>query len=180
MFIHYEEVLTMSMSQDQIQDEKNTHQVMDGKNAYQVADYIFRQTDKNLTSLHINKLVFFAHGWNLGIYKKPLIDERIEAWTWGPVIPSIYHAFKIFGSDPIELDPIVKNDDSMFSDKEKEVMSAIAKIYSKMSVDELISITHQNGSPWEKTYEPGVLFKKIPDDIIQNYYAEQYDQGKRK
>jgi uncharacterized phage-associated protein len=39
----------------------------------------------------------------LAINKEPLIDERVEAWNYGPVIPSLYHEFKNFGSGAITL-----------------------------------------------------------------------------
>ena len=65
------------------------------KPAYRVADYlIYNSSSVYLTPLHINKLVFFSHGWNLGILETPLINEDVEAWKYGPIIPSIYYAFK--------------------------------------------------------------------------------------
>ena len=63
------------------------------KSAYYVADYLILNSTTHLTPLHINKLVFFSHGWNLGILKKPLIVDVVEAWKYGPIIPSIYQTF---------------------------------------------------------------------------------------
>src|SRR5262245_26249764 len=51
--------------------------------------------------LKLQKLLYFAHGWHLAITGAPLLDEPIEAWQYGPVVSSIYHEFKHFGSRAI-------------------------------------------------------------------------------
>src|SRR5258708_4237314 len=55
----------------------------------------------SIDPLKLQKLVYFAHGWHLAVTGKPLIDEYVEAWPYGPVIPSLYHRFKSYGADPI-------------------------------------------------------------------------------
>src|SRR5687767_12203236 len=56
---------------------------------------------KKLTPLQLIKLVYIAHGWYLGLTGKPLINESPQAWQYGPVIPSLYHALKIHGNDAV-------------------------------------------------------------------------------
>jgi len=46
-----------------------------------------------ITPLKLQKLVYFAHGWYLGFTGEPLLNEGIQAWEYGPVIPSLYHDF---------------------------------------------------------------------------------------
>jgi uncharacterized phage-associated protein len=55
-----------------------------------------------LSPMKIQKLVYFSHGWHLSINNgRALIDEAVQAWTYGPVIPSLYHEFKKYGNGPI-------------------------------------------------------------------------------
>ena len=70
-----------------------------------VANYfidIARCEGEQLSPMKIQKLVYFAHGWYLALYDEPLLDEKIEAWRYGPVVPSLYHEFKRYGSGTIE------------------------------------------------------------------------------
>src|SRR5258708_4614205 len=60
-----------------------------------------KQDGKTLTPMQLIKLVYFAHGWHLALTGKPLLDERVEAWKYGPVVPSLYHEFKRYGNEEI-------------------------------------------------------------------------------
>src|SRR5437762_397203 len=60
-----------------------------------------KEEGKSLSPLQLQKLVYYAHGWNLGIRNAPLIDAPIEAWRFGPVVQSLYHEFKEYGNNPI-------------------------------------------------------------------------------
>ena len=43
------------------------------------------------TPMHVLKLVYLCHGWCLGFTGEALINEPVEAWTYGPVVPTVYH-----------------------------------------------------------------------------------------
>ena len=50
-----------------------------------------------LTPLEIIKLVYFCHGWMLGLYRRPLIKQNVQAWRYGPVVADVYHCLKQHG-----------------------------------------------------------------------------------
>ena len=52
--------------------------------------------------MKLQKLVYYANGWHLAIKDVPLIDEQVEAWRYGPVIPSLRDAFQQYGDQPVE------------------------------------------------------------------------------
>ena len=54
-----------------------------------------------ITQMKLQKVVYFAHGLYLGSQRKPLIKESFQAWKFGPVVPDIYHTYKLYGSAPI-------------------------------------------------------------------------------
>ncbi len=153
------------------------------KSAQYVADYIIFNSSEPLTPLHLNKFVFFSHGWKLGLHSYPLVNEPIEAWKYGPVVPSVYHTFKKYQSEVItkdnhfdlednQLENLKNAIDSIFSTEEKNVMSDVMENYAEYTGEELIKITHKPNSPWDICYDPNAFFTKIPNDVIKEYYRK--------
>ena len=53
-----------------------------------------RERDEKPDRMKIQKLLYYAQGEHLGRYGTPLFAEEIQAWTYGPVQPDVYHAMK--------------------------------------------------------------------------------------
>ena len=53
--------------------------------AHDVADAL-RSRQPDLTPMQLHKLLYYVQGWHLAWAGKPLFEERIEAWTHGPVV----------------------------------------------------------------------------------------------
>ncbi|HQS97664.1 MAG TPA: DUF4065 domain-containing protein, partial [Novosphingobium sp.] len=54
-----------------------------------------------LTQMQLQKLVYFSHGWALGLTEQPLTTDGPEAWAYGPVYPDLYDHTKFFGRGSI-------------------------------------------------------------------------------
>jgi len=73
-------------------------------NPLAIANYFIElaKNDANLVSpMKLQKLVYFALGWCLALADKPLINEKVEAWQYGPVVGSLYREFKKYGNEGI-------------------------------------------------------------------------------
>ena len=57
--------------------------------AFDVAAYILEKQGE-MTTLKLQKLVYYAQAWSLSLDKTPLFDEKIEAWPNGPVVKDLY------------------------------------------------------------------------------------------
>jgi uncharacterized phage-associated protein len=143
-----------------------------------------RRECSEIQPMKIQKLVYLAHGWNLGIYKSPLLGEEVQAWQYGPVISSLYHEFKNYGSGMIsgdatnyELDektlkintvaPAIPASDTQSHRLIEQVWSK----YKHLSGIQLSSITHQDGTPWSLIFR-GHHSSSIPDALIQSHYED--------
>lgn len=128
------------------------------------------KTDKKtLTPMQLIKLVFLCHGWMLGLYGRHLINDPVEAWRYGPVIPELYKAIKHFRSNPVT--HINSEDALAFDDEEIDIINQVYKVYGNWNGIQLSSLTHEKNSPWEKTWNSGKSI--ISNDLIENFYHIQ-------
>lgn len=142
------------------------------------ADHIlFLRSQLNLetTTMQIIKLVYICHGWMLGFYERKLISEPVEAWRYGPVVPSVYRRFKAYRGDPIDVVPLDQSNE--LDDKQRILMKTVIKEYKEYDGLELSSITHMKNTPWDKVYRGGKgLWSIIPNRLIQEYYAKRVEK----
>lgn len=131
---------------------------------------------KKLTIMQLLKLVYIAHGWCLALLNLPLVNEEPEAWQHGPVFPSIYRAFRRFGSGPITepastpFGPLASAD---ISAQQKSVIEAVVRGYGDTHAFALSRMTHQPDTPWHKVYQDGAgSSDDIPNGIIAEHYRK--------
>jgi uncharacterized phage-associated protein len=145
-----------------------------GHSPTRVAEYILKlaQDKENpLTPMQVLKLVYISHGWQLGLYGRPLVNGSIEAWQYGPVIPSVYHRYKRFGSRFI--DDVPTSLPIGFSDSEISTITQVLAGYGKRSGISLSSLTHEPGTPWSITVEQSGVGAVISNDLVEDYYRRQ-------
>ena len=136
-----------------------------------------------LTLLRLVKYVYIAYGFALSILGKKIIDGRfdtVEAWKYGPVIPSVYHSFKYHGNNRItEKSSIAtkENKDGTLqfftpevTDNDiKEILDFVWKRYRDMPTGALIDLLHNSNTPWAYCYQEGKNVE-IPDEMTKVYY----------
>lgn len=152
-----------------------------------VANYFFKKATEDrrvLTQLQILKLVYIAYGWTIATLGRPLFDEQIEAWKHGPVIPSLYHEFKYFGSQPIGRPAVNVSITGEVSVPEipKEpallmVLDKVWEVYRGLSGSQLVELTHQPGTPWAKVYNEYARHIPIEDKDIKEHYQKLIREG---
>lgn len=139
--------------------------VFDAANFF--VDIVNRSEEDQITNLRLNKLLYFAQGCCLSRTGGKLFGDEIEAWDYGPVVPSVYRKYKVCGKSPIravddDYDP------GVFSEEEREILLDVMREYGKYMSSELVTITHRKGSPWSRTKERDV----IDPGIIKEYFEE--------
>ena len=137
------------------------------------------------------KLVYLAHGWMLAVHDEPLVKEDFEAWRYGPVVPDLYQAMKIYRADPL-LEPLalgatvqIQDDGRVrfvpiepqpFSAQETWIIHAVYQHFGSWPASRLIQVTHQLGSPWHKVWAPGSWGRKISTPRIKRFFKGQIQQ----
>ncbi|OAO02590.1 hypothetical protein A8B75_11655 [Sphingomonadales bacterium EhC05] len=138
--------------------------------ARQIANWFIdraKSEGRALSIMSLLKLTYIAHGWHLEMRQIPLLNNRIEAWQHGPVIPEVYSNLRpqgIVPQQPIDGYPVPTEPTDV------DFLEQIYKIYGHMSPFKLSELTHVPGGPWETARKWGGSYAEIPNDLIQSHY----------
>lgn len=113
----------------------------------------------------MQKLLYYCQGFNLALTDNPLFPQRIEAWDHGPVVPDIYHEFKVNGAGAIPI-PNDFNPDAL-SEDEQELVDEIYEVFGQYSAWKLRNLTHEE-KPWKKT----VVGHEISHKLLKKYFLQ--------
>jgi uncharacterized phage-associated protein len=137
---------------------------------------IAKKDGKALTIMQLIKLVYFAHGYSLGILGVPLSKHEAQAWQHGPVMAPVYKSFKGSGSQPIGALAINKTTGLPFRDEfsgeEHDLMQGVVDTYGGKHAFELSNMLHQEGEPWTQVFRRDGAYSPIPDDLIKQDFAK--------
>lgn len=135
--------------------------------ANDIAKYFLTLTDEecgdNISNLKLQKLLYYAQGFHLAIYGKPLFDEPIHAWQHGPVVEAIYHRYKKHGANAIPVPKAV--DFTKYPKDVRELLEDIYEVYGQYSATKLRNLTHDE-PPW-KDAEDGA---EIPHKAMKQFF----------
>lgn len=145
---------------------------------------VAREEGFELTQMSVLKIIFYAHGWYLAEFNKPLFKQPVEAWKYGPVVKVVKDAFESFGKRPItayarrldlesgelvEVPPVLSQSDAEF-------VRSVIKAYSGYTAFELSDMTHEEGTPWDNVWNTtrtiGRLGLRIRNEDIRKYFIE--------
>jgi uncharacterized phage-associated protein len=107
-----------------------------------VASVIIARCGSWLTAMQLQKLLYYVEAWHLAITDRALLDEDIEAWEKGPVVPEVRNlrrsaASRLAGNAPgVELDATASG-----------IIDLVLSTYGSLSGDEMSYLTHAE-LPW--------------------------------
>ena len=146
-------------------------------NSISVANYLLKK-DENLSPLKLIKLVYMCHGWHLGLYGTPLVNEPVEAWRHGPVFQKLYDAVKQFVAVPV-IFPIKGGDVAKFTKRQKQLVDEVYDYYKGYKPWPLSDLTHEDGTPWADTWMQSPYGNAIVDsNLIRNHFAAKANHGR--
>ncbi|MFZ6843564.1 Panacea domain-containing protein [Undibacterium sp. RuTC16W] len=156
-----------------------------------IANYFLdlaKQKGVPLTPMKLQKLIYFAHGWRLGLNNEALIVDPIQAWQYGPVISSVYQEFKHFGSGAITSNASSFDFDKLefvtpevkLEDKEtRALLNRIWDVYGKYSAMKLSNLSHIPNGPWDKARKKSSVQNVVIDDeLIGEYFRSLVAKNK--
>jgi uncharacterized phage-associated protein len=154
---------------------------------------------ETLTQMQLQKLVYFANGWNWALNDERLVSDDAEAWSFGPVYRDLYNHTKYFGREPIgrQITPDDSEISRIFGDaarnfgaggqkqapysanataSERLIVRHVWHRYGALSGIRLSALTHQPGTPWFEAYQRG-RNSLLDQDTIRTHYGEIADRS---
>ena len=109
----------------------------------------------DLTPMKLQRLMYFAQFWYVKNFNKFLINDWFSRWEFGPVIPSIYHQLKYYGSNPVSsyIWLLSANNEAIVymmgnNPAAWNFLNEILDIYGNLDGFELSAITQRDSSAW--------------------------------
>lgn len=125
-----------------------------------------------ISNMKLQKLLYYAQGCHLALHDTVLFQDNIEAWKHGPVVPDVYHEYKRFGSNGIEIAQLDELDVGDFTDEQIDTLEQTYEVFGQYSAWKLREMTHSE-TPWLTTPANGV----ISINSIKQYFKENYVSG---
>ncbi len=136
--------------------------------AHDVARYVIRQLSP-LSTVKLQKLVYYSQAWHLVWEDAPLFDERIEAWANGPVVPDLYREHR----GEFQRTSWKKGSIQNLTPKERSTIDSIIKFYGPKEAFYLSELTHRE-APWKEAREGLSPGARGSNEITQASMAEYY------
>lgn len=163
-------ILSTSAKRERAMVPVHRHYVSDNPQGWRAIDVAeqfiarFYKTKTSVTNLKLQKLLYYAQGWSIGLFNKKMFPEPVEAWKYGPVVESVYHTYSHFKFTPIET--------SVPEVRKVITIDAAFKVYGHLSASELSRKTHLE-PPWQNSYREGAFNIPIEAEKLRDYFHHQ-------
>ena len=111
---------------------------------FDVARYILEQK-KVLTTVKLQKLVYYCQAWSLVWDEQPLFDEQIQAWANGPVVSDLFQYHKGKFNVTVKDFPLAKSKN--LTSTQKDTINGVLKYYGDKTAQWLVDLAHLE-DPW--------------------------------
>lgn len=127
----------------------------------------------SMTTMKLQKLVYYCQAWSLVWDDKPLFSEEIQAWANGPVVYDLYLAHK--GKYMVSAADLPQGNPALLDDEQKATINSVLEYYGDKKAGWLIELTHLE-DPWKNT-RAGVPIGQRSDRVISHSEMAEYYSG---
>ena len=129
-----------------------------------------------ISNLKLQKVLYFVQAEFL-VSKpdhSPCFTDAIEAWDFGPVVPTVYHKYKVYGRASIHSSKTGRifgyRREQEISDEDQKLIDNMVDKLKDYSASALVSVTHAQ-DPWKNAYICGHN-NKITNQDIRKFFGE--------
>lgn len=131
--------------------------------AIDTAQYILEQRGP-MTTMKLQKLVYYSQAWSIVWNDDRLFPERIEAWRNGPVVRELWEATR--GQFRVSNVP---GDSGNVQSHQRDTIALVLEFYGDKDAQWLSDLTHME-APWAEAYAQGQN-TEISLESMAEYYS---------
>ncbi len=137
--------------------------------ALDVAEYILRKQGR-MSTMKLQKLVYYAQAWSLVWDEAPLFQEDVEAWANGPVIRELFN----YHRGMFDIDHVRTGNPDILSQPQRDTIDAVVAFYGERPAQWLIDLSHSE-EPWRRARRglPATVrgHSKVSLESMAEYYS---------
>lgn len=149
--------------------------------AMTLANYVLKRAEgkEPVTNLKLQKILYYVQGYFLARFDRPLFPDEIQAWKFGPVVPSVYYEFSSYGPDELkETEDTSSTMESSCTLEEIALINCVIDQKLVLKASELVDDTHKE-APWLNATSGGHVIRPntvISIDSMKEYFKTQGDK----
>ncbi len=125
-----------------------------------------RDEDDSFSHMKLQKLLYYVQGYASVILNARMFRDPILAWEHGPVVRSVYYAYRTHESNtlprPVDFDPLAIDPNA------RGILERVYLEKGQYEAWALRAMTHAE-RPWKSTPQND----EIPIEVIREFFAEQ-------
>lgn len=158
--------------------------------ALDVSEYLIVLGDReqrHVSNMSLQKILYFLQGIHIAHFDTPLFNEKIYAWSYGPVVKDMYHIYKMYGNDSIY--PLNAGEKNFYFSlsvmrhngnpdnlKNKDFIFDVWNVFKNYTPSQLVELTHAYDSPWydiHLKYDGNIpRDEEITTDQLKKYFTD--------
>ena len=134
-----------------------------------VAAYVLDKIG-TMSTMKLQKLVYYSQAWSLVWDEKPLFEEDIEAWANGPVVRELFD----YHRGMYQISSVITGNPRLLNQAQRDTVDAVLDYYGDKSAKWLVDLSHTE-DPWIEARK-GLPTMERADrvmrlDAIAEYYS---------
>ncbi len=122
--------------------------------ALDVAKYAVAYSNQQgyrMSNLKLQKILYFIQAQYLVGEGTACFDDEIEAWDFGPVVPTVYQYYRGYGSVSIIESGESSRNQCRILPYDQNIINQIVEYFRDRTAVDLVNLTHTQ-EPWIKSY----------------------------
>jgi len=124
----------------------------------------------DMTTMKLQKLVYYCQAYCLAWYYRPMFDEKVRAWTNGPVVYELFNEHR--GIHIINSNDLEAGNPHNLGEEERDVIESVCEAFQGLTGWELRNRTRKE-DPWVDNFREEDTWHnvEIPQEQMKQFYT---------